>query len=313
MKIRNSKIKQFDLRKLYALGLITIAFFVVVVTLRAQTNPPSLVLHPTNIDVNLNPGSPASGTLFLRNTTAKTLTIQTSLRNFTAQGEQGGVTITNEDTPYSLAKWITITPSKVNIAPGQEVGFKYSINAPSNAEPGGHFGSVVFATVPNTGVSGSAGSAVSQEIAALFLATVPGAVNEKAEIISFAPQKSFYEFGPVNFDLRVKDEGGVHIRPAGVVTVTDILGNKQVFGFEGLNVLPGAIRSMPVTFDKTWLIGKYDVGLSLAYGSKNTQLYANTEFFAFPWKVGLLILIVILLFFTMRKRFWKAIKVIAKG
>ena len=314
MKSKKSNTKSFDFKKLAPLSLLTLVILLVVaVSLKAQTNPPALTLHPTNIDVNLEPGSPSQGILYLRNTTRNTLNIQTSLRNFTAQGEEGGVTLTNEDTPYSLAKWITITPSKVTIPSGQEVAFRYSITPPTNAEPGGHFGSIVFATVPGKGVNGSSGSTISEEIAALFLGTVPGPVNENASIVSFAPQKSFYEFGPVNFDLRVKDSGGVHIRPAGVVTVTSMFGQKSVFGFEGEDVLPGAIRNMPITFDKTWLIGKYTVGLALAYGSKNTQLYADTSFIAFPWKIGVAIFVVILLFFFMRKRIWKAIKVIAKG
>jgi hypothetical protein len=314
LKNQNSKIKTLDLRKSISLGALFIfALLVIVVTLKAQTNPPALILHPTNIDVNLNPGSPTSGTIYLMNTTKNALTIQTILRNFTAQGEEGGVTITSEDTPFSLSKWIKITPERILIPSGKEVTFTYTITPPRNAEPGGHFGSIVFGTVPNKNVDGSAGSAISQEIAALFLARIPGKVDEQASIVSFASQKKFYEFGPVTFDLRVRDEGGVHVRPAGVVTVKSMFGQKYVFGFEGLNVLPGATRKMPVVFDQTWLFGKYTATLALAYGSKNSQLYASAEFFAFPWKVGLAVFGVLLLLFFARKRIFKAIKVIARG
>lgn len=301
-------------RKVAVLPILALIVLIFAVALKAQTPPIGITVHPTNLDINLTPGSPQKGTIFLRNHTKQTIAIKTVLRNFTAQGEQGSVQITSaEDTPFSLASWIKVTPEKVDVSPNQEVAFTYTVTAPENAEPGGHFGSIIFATIPSSTVTGSAGSTVSQEIATLFLARIPGIVDERSTILSFEPQKKFYEFGPVTFDLRVKDEGGVHIRPAGVVTIKSMWGAKNIVGFEGLNVLPGAIRKMPVVFNSTWLVGKYSADLALTYGSKNTQLYASTEFFAFPWKLGIAVLVILFILFFARKRILKAVKVIAKG
>ena len=293
------------------LGIFLAIIFVV--KLHAQTPPPALIVHPSNLDLSLTPGAPQKGVIFLRNNTNRTVTIQTELRNFTAQGEEGGVDLTAGATAYSLADWIKVSPSTVTIKSGVEIPFTYTITPPANAEPGGHFGSIVFATIPSTGTSGNVGASVSEEIATLFLATIPGPVNEQATIESFNTDKSFYEFGPVNFIVRVKNEGGVHVRPSGVITLTNTFGQKSVIGFQGDNVLPGAIRRMPVAFNQNFLIGKYTATLGLAYGTKNTQIYASTSFYAFPVRIGIAILIVILLFFFLRKRLWKAFKVIAKG
>ena len=293
--------------------ILIFAVLVFVVGIKAQNVPPALTLHPTNLDISIDPGHSQTGILYLRNTTKQTVGIRTELRNFTAEGEEGGVNITAENTPFSLASWIKISPQTVTLKSGDEAKFTYSITPPLNAEPGGHFGSIVFATIPTKSPAGNVGASLSQEIASLFLVTIPGPVVEKASIQSFTPGKNFYETGPVTFSVRVKDEGGVHIRPAGVVTVTNMLGGKSVFGFQGENVLPGAIRNMPATWDTTWLIGKYTADLALAYGSKNSQLYASTEFWAFPIKQGIVVFAVLLILFFFRKRFFKAIRVIIRG
>jgi hypothetical protein len=286
-----------------------LAFFNV---LTAQNTPAALTVHPTNVDIESVPGQGSQGSLFVRNTTKQTVTVKPELRNFTAEGEEGGIEITTENTPFSLASWMSVSPTTSTIKPGEVVEFKYEVNPPSNAEAGGHFGSVVFKTVPDSNTKGT-GAVLSQEIASLFLVRIPGPVVENASILSFSTEKKFYEKGPITFDVRVKDEGGVHIRPAGVITVTDMFGNKSVFGFQGQNVLPGAIRKMPAVWDSGWLIGKYEAGLALAYGSKNSQLYANTEFWAFPVKPALVVAVVLIVLFFFRRRLWRALKVILRG
>jgi hypothetical protein len=272
----------------------------------AQTNPPALVLHPSNFDLTLTPGSPTKGSIFLMNTTTKTLTIQTSLRNFTAQGEEGGVNITAENTPFSLASWITVTPEKVDVPSGKEVRFDYTINPPANAEPGGHFGSIVFGTVPSA--VNNTGSAVSQEIAALILGEIPGNVKEDAVIESITTDKNFYEFGPVHFTLRVKNNGDVHIAPFGAVEVTDMLGRKFDAPLDPTNVLPNSIRRINATFAKRLLIGPYQAKIIASYGSKNLPLVGSVTFYAFPVRYAGVALVILLIIFLLRKRLWKSFK-----
>lgn len=276
--------------------------------LRAQTNPPALIVHPSNLDVNLTPGSPTSGTIFVMNTTKNSLTVQTVLRNFTAQGEKGGVAITAENTPFSLASWIKVTPEKMDIPSGKEVAFKYTITPPQNAEPGGHFGSIVFATVPSS--INNTGAAVSQEIAALILARIPGNAKEAAVVESINADKAFYEFGPVHFTLRVKNNGDVHIQPFGVVQVTDMLGRKFDAPLDPTNVLPNAIRQINATFDHKLLIGRYQATIIASYGSKNQPLEGSVEFWAFPLRYAAIGLVILIILFLLRKRLWKSFRVL---
>ena len=279
--------------------------------LQAQTNPPALIVHPSNFDLSLKPGVVNTGAIYVMNTTKNTLTIQTHLRNFTAQGEEGGVNLTSENTPYSLASWMQVRPETATIPSGKEVKFTYTITPPVNAEPGGHFGSVVFATVPTA--IGNTGAAVSQEIASLFLARIPGNAQESALVESFTSDKPFYEFGPVTFTMRVKNNGNVHIQPFGAIEITDMLGKKVDVPITPTNVLPNAVRKISTVFKSKLLIGKYKATIIASYGSKNQPLEGTVIFYAFPIRYALLALAILLVLFVMRKRLLKAVKTLITG
>jgi hypothetical protein len=292
--------------------LLSIGTAVVFSHLLAQSNPPALILHPSNFDLTLIPGISTTQTLYLKNTTQGTLTIQTHIRNFTAQGEEGGVDITSDTTPYSLASWTSITPEKIDVPAGKEVKFVYTITPPRNAEPGGHFGSIVFATIPSS-VNQQTGSAVSQEIAALILAKIPGDAKEGAIVESLSTDKSFYEFGPVDFSLRVKNTGDIHIVPAGTLVIKGTFGDRYLIPLEPRNILPNSVRKIPVQLKHSLLIGQYSATLIATYGTKNQQLSAYTTFTAFPLRYGLLVLVVLALLFILRKRLLKATKALILG
>jgi P pilus assembly chaperone PapD len=290
------------------LTALTAAFAII----HAQQANNGLRVSPTNFNLNLTPGQATTNTITVDNMTDQTVDIQTLLRNFTAQGEEGGVNLTAQDTTFSLADWITVTPQSAVIAPGDSQAFTFTINPPLNAEPGGHFGSIVFATIPPPSAKG-VGAALSEQIASLILAEIPGNVKEQASVISFTTDKNFYEFGPVNFIARVENTGSVHIQPSGEVEVTGMFGQHFDVPVENLNILPDAVRQIPSVLNKHFLFGKYDAYFIGVYGTKNQQLSASTQFYAFPLRYGLIILIVFLLLFLFRKRLGKALKTILTG
>jgi hypothetical protein len=296
------------------IGLLTLLFVVILAAYRlnAQSKNTGLSVHPTNFDMLLTPGDPVSKEVTLDNLTNQTITIAVTTRNFTATGEEGSVELTNEDSSYALAKWIKVTPEKVTLAPKESKTFSFSVTAPANAEPGGHFGSLVFATVPDKKLN-TTGAVLSQEIASLILARIPGQAKEQALIESFVSDKNFYEFGPVTFTLRVKNEGVVHIKPAGEVVVTDMFGNTYSAPLDSRNILPNATRKIPAVLQNKLLIGKYTAHLVAAYGDTNQQLSGSVTFYAFPVKYGLAVLVVLILLFLMRKRLGKAFKAIVSG
>lgn len=300
-------------KKLLVLACLGIFFVVVIIAgykLHAAKENDGLTVHPISFEVNLD--KPYHNTITVDNHMNQAVPMQVFLRNFSAQGEQGGVDLTSQDSTFALAKWISVTPMTTTIPAHASQTFTFSINPPANAEPGGHFGSIVFATIPSKDNKGS-GAALSQEIASLILATVPGDAKEEAHVASFTSDKSFYEFGPVNFLIRVANTGAIHIQPFGAIQITDMFGRTYDVPLQKTNVLPNSVRRIPAIFNRKILMGKYTARIIASYGDKNLPLSGELIFYAFPLRYAAAIVCILFLLFLFRKRLGKAIKMLATG
>jgi hypothetical protein len=274
--------------------IMVVAFFTSAQTF-AQQNKTGLAITPLNFDFSLKQGETKTDKVYLTNLSNAPVEINVTARNFSANGEEGDITLTTESIPYSLSSWITISPNHIILPPTKEkTPFEFTITVPNNPDPGGHYGAIIFSTVPKKEAKATA-AYVSQEIGTLVFVKTPGDVKEKANIVSFAPEKSFYEFGPINLITRVKSDSTVHVRPSGSILVTDMFGGHEYVSVEPKNVLPGAIRKLQATYDKKNLFGKYIAEVKLSYGTKGQVLTARTSFWAFPVRWGLLALGIILL------------------
>jgi hypothetical protein len=279
----------------------------------AQQSNPGLTVVPSNIEIAGNPGTTVTKEITVINSTNSDFDIATSRRNFTALGEEGQAELTTDSTTFALVSWLKVSPEKITIKKSEKAKFVVAISIPKNAEPGGHFGSVVFSTVPKGGLK-QTGAVVSQEVASLILVRINGEVNENAIVESFLPSKSFYSSGPVVLNARIKNLSTVHIKPEGKVIIKDIFGRKYEVPVESKNVLPGAIRRLAAGFNSHLLIGKYSADLTLAYGTQNNPLLTtHTTFWAFPVKTGLITLVVLIFVYLFRRRIFKALRILLIG
>lgn len=294
---------------LFLVGLTFSLFFR---QLRAANNNPGLTISPPTFDITAFPNQENKNTVRLSNWSDKPLSIGVHVKNFSAQGEEGEVTITSENIPYSLSPWVKVVPANIILQPHTDQVFTFTITPPANAEPGGHFGAIVFSTIPKKDLT-QTGTFISQEVASLLLVTIPGDVIERANIYTFTSDKNFYEFGPVNFTAEVRNESSVHIRPIGAIVITDIIGQKFQAPIDVRNILPNALRKIHGQWDTKLLIGPYTAKLILSYGSKNQTITNSTKFWGFPWRYGLVIVGVLIFLYLIRKRLWKAIKALATG
>ncbi|MCL4367510.1 hypothetical protein M1563_05080 [Patescibacteria group bacterium] len=268
----------------------------------AQQTNLGMAISPPTFEISANPGDTLQNTIKLTNLTNDPLNVSVDRRNFTAIGEEGAVGLTNEETTFSLASWITVDPEQVTVPAKQSYIFSFKINVPLNAEPGGHFGSIVFRT---GGVKqNQAGAAVTQELGSLILLKVAGDTTTKASVASFNSAQNLWEYGPVVFDTRVTNEGNVHVKPTGTITITDVLGQKvATIQLDQRNVLPGATRKVDSAWNQHLLFGKYTATLSLVYGN-GQLLTATTTFIGFPYKIAAVVLVVLIIitFFLYRMR-----------
>ncbi len=273
-----------------------------------------LSVSPPTFEFSANPGDTITNTIRVENITDQPLPVSVDVRNFSALGEEGQVNLSKDDNSFALATWIKVSPGTATIAGKESKTFDYTISVPTNAEPGGRFGSIVFSTSPKQ-VTGGSGVAVGQEVGALVFLKIAGDVHESAAIASFTTGHKIHEYGPVTFEARVKNKGNVQFRPRGTISISNIFGKTvETIPVDSRNVLPSAIRKMDGAWKHKWLFGPYTATISLVYGTKGQIITASTSFWGIPYKIiGIILLILAGLgFFVIRgrKRLSKSFKVL---
>ena len=248
----------------------------------------------------------------------ETITVVMESEDIFPEGEEGRVRLEvppAERIPFSLSSWISFEPKTFTLAPREEKAIKFRIKVPENAEPGGHYAAII-ARLQTIGVPGATGVGIVPRVASLVLLTVPGEIEEKLNVVSFVTEKKYYEKGPVKFIVRLENGGTVHLKPTAKITITDVFGQKAgEVSLETRTILPDSTRKLEVTWQKKWLWGgKYIATLSGFYGTDNKPLETKKiVFWAFPWKVSIILLILIVFFALTRRRWSKAIKILIKG
>ena len=279
-----------------------------------------LSISPLTFELSANPGDNVLNVIKVLNPTDSVLSIKMEAEDFRAVGEEGKVITTSEldeDTTYSLRKWIKLSPEEFTLEPQEHKLIDFVIEVPENAEPGGKYGSIL-AGVSGSLSSGGAGTSISTKAGALVLLMVSGDLKENLMVSSFSAP-SFSEYGPVPFEIKFKNTGTVHVKPRGFVVVTDLFGKKVTeIEFSQKNVLPGATRKNDAIWDTKWLFGKYTATVVGNYGTGNIPFEPRViTFWVLPWKIMLgvsLILLFITVFFLKTKKRWKmALGILFKG
>jgi hypothetical protein len=278
----------------------------------------SISVSPRSLDIAINPGESIENIFRVTNGSDETIKIEPSPKNFLPRGNEGAIELLEDSTPFSLADWISVSPGgPVSVPAKKTVDFIVTISVPNNADPGGHFGSVVFRTLPAQQDQDGGGALISQEIAPVILVKVPGDVLEAASISSFKPLKSFIsDETSSEFELIIKNDGNVHFRPTGQVTIKNTIGREVAkINIEGQNVIPGAERKMNVVWDDFGLrMGRYTAEATVVYGSDNNILNAKTSIIILPLKkiipLALVIIVIGFIGYRSRNRIKLAIKIL---
>ncbi len=285
----------------------------------AQANQ-TITIIPPKFELFANPGDSLAEKIRIRNESDFPVTYSVLIEDFTTSGEEGHVVLEEgeQSTSFSLAQWIEPQSKDLVLQPKEEVPFTFVVNVPRDAEPGGHYASILFQTGGENTTPGT--TAVAQRVGALVLLRVSGNVTEDAKIESFTVP-DYQESGPVVFTLRIKNDGNVHISPQGTIVITNIFKQKVAeIPLDTRNVLPGAIRKMETTWDQEHLLGKFTATLISTYGQQKKPLTAAVTF-TVASKTAIILLIVggialigfIITLITGRRRFFKALKVIFSG
>lgn len=293
--------------------ILLICFFALPLNIKAQESY-RLSVSPPTFEIRANPGDILENAVKAENLTNNPLVVTVNKRNFVAAGEEGAVQLVEENDSHSVVNWIEVIPSSFTIPPKSSYSFIFKTKVPINAEPGGHFASIVFKSGGGTTLN-QTGATIVQEMGVLILVKIAGKTNESAVIESFKATKNFWEYGSVELETRVKNIGNIHIKPVGKITIKNIF-NKTVASLDvdSKNILPGAIRKGNIVWNQKWLFGMYTATLNLSYGDQKKIITETTTFIGLPYKivVGVVLVLIILIVFIYRgrRRLKKAFKVL---
>jgi len=307
--------------KIFQLQIILILSFFVLLFLsnnaQAQTKR-ALSISPLIFDFSVEPGDSLKNSIRLYNPSEDPVTVTMAVEDFLPTGESGEVQIVDlspeMEKTYSLINWVKIEPVTLEIYPRQEKFISFTVEVPVDVEPGGKYGAIIA----NLSSPGSInGPSILQKIASLLLLTVAGEVEEKLLVTKFSGP-NFQEYGPINFLLQLENQGTVHLRPRGFVTITDWQNKKVVdLPLPQNAVMPGAKRIINIVWPEKNIIGRYTATLVGSYGSANKPFVASLTFWIWPWKISLVIFIIfvllLILFIRARKRMGVALRILFRG
>jgi hypothetical protein len=287
---------------------VTVASSNGVANAQTPSSSAAMAVSPPLFELNANPGQTLEHEIRVDNLTDQPLRLTVDRRDFTAQGEEGQVDLKNSDAEpndsYSLSAWINTNPTEATLQPRASQVFKFSVAVPLNAEPGGHFGSIIFKTDAKP-VEGGTGAAIAQEVGSLLLVKVAGDIEEKATIASFSTGKSLWEGAPITFVSRIENQGNVFFKPRGTITITNTFGREVAkLQLDERNVLPESIRRLTNEWKPRLTMGHYTATLAVTYGSNNQVITSTTQFYIIPYRlIGMILLAVgVLAFLVYRGR-----------
>lgn len=306
---------------LHTTAILGVAVIAVVVVATQQINAQTpaapgqaLEIAPPVLNLTADPGQSIQANISIRDVSTSPLVVTSEVNDFTANGEDGTPKLLlgeDETSPYSLKTWVAPIP-QLSLKPRQIESLPVTIRVPANAAPGGYYAVVRFtASAPE--LEGT-GVALSASLGTLILLRVNGDAKESISVEEFGVSKdgtkgSLFDAAPIDFVIRLRNEGTVHLQPVGKIAVKDMFGNKIAnvnVNLNQNNVLPGSVRRFDAPLDKAvigdrWLFGRYTADLTATYGSDKSTVTSQTVFWIIPYKlIAGIILGLVLLFFILR-------------
>lgn len=260
-----------------------------------------LTIDPVKVSHTMEPGESVSGNIKVTNRSDGEVKVEVNIKDFVPL--KGTVTIQivqRTEGLTTVADWIILEPGSTFVLQKNETKqVTYTINAPTNAEPGGHFGVALFKA--NKLVE-EGQLKIGTELGMLIFVTIPGSHLQKGDLLDFSAEK-FIQKGPVNFRVDFENTGTVHFEPKGSIKITNIFG-KEVANvpISGQVVLPGGVRALSASWQTSGLLlGRYKAEISIKDGEGNVLTAESIAFYAFPvWYLVSFVLSIIALFFIFK-------------
>ena len=180
-----------------------------------QVAPPApseitITAVPPRLEVEALPGATLQETLKVSNGSDQELAFSIETSDFIVTNNQGTPVAVSEAVSgrWSLKSWLTTSPDKVLVAPGQTAVVDLLIAIPADALAGGHYAMVTYSPVVEGKLVPGTGAQISPQVGSLIYLKVIGDVTEAALLKEFSVEKTFAYYGPIKLFAEIENEYG---------------------------------------------------------------------------------------------------------
>lgn len=248
---------------------------------------------PTRLEITVKPNGVSTQIIKVRNESSQEKNVIVSVEDFIVNDDKGTPVIipsTERDNRWTASSWIQVSPSSIKLKGGETKSLTLTVMPPINALPGGHYAMVIHSPDNQVSLLNSNGASVQTKVGTLVYITIPGDIKENAVIKDFTAPK-FSEFGPIDFKSIVENLSDIHVKPAGNITITNMIGLKSFVQYNktGTNIFPLKTREFTDQLSKKFLFGRYKAQLSAVYGTTGQVATAALVFWVIPWRLIILL------------------------
>ena len=242
------------------------------------SGPTIIGADPQLVEVKEPVGGFRSSSVTVNNQHEEPIQVQSYIKDLQFQPD-GEMQIMESGTiERSCADWVSIQPAKFYLQPGASKKIILRVRIPDGAD-GGHYGKLVFETSPFTADKLS-DSEPETSLGSTLMVVIPGTSKIKGAITNFEP--SLIGNGKIpEFAIGFNNTGNVHMRPTGMITIKDYMGDvvhEQSLGKNVPFVLPGNTRQIKEVYNGEELpAGKYSAMIVINYEDE-TDVKADCKF-----------------------------------
>lgn len=288
---------------LFFCSVASIASAYVIEDLHLKTSG-DIIVGPGKSELLLSPGDTYSMEILVSNVSGMTKIVDFTVEDMTASNnpDEALTFLGNVKGPYSIKDYVKPEADQITLPTGQRVRMPVTITIPKDAEPGGLYGALMISAnnIEKT-AEVQTGNAAGQinlitRVASLLFIRVKGDALTSGFLKDFSAG-SFYEQGPVTFEITSANTGNVHVDPYGTIEIKDTFG--RIIDTREIDpwfVMPKSERSREIKWNGSFLFGKYTAILTMNRGYQDIVDTKSISFWILPWKIITIGLIALVLF-----------------
>ena len=206
----------------------------------------SIALSPSSQRLTIAAGDTATGKVTVVNDGTSKETIIVYGRPYSVKSESYQPDYDSKTTNTDIYQWIRFTKASYTIEPGQTIEVPYTIQVPSGAAPGGHYGVIFVETQPDA--DGSDAIVRKKRVGTIILATIKGETTQHGKVLSTTAP--FWQTRPpLVVSSRVESTGNTDIQASTHFKVTDLFGTTKHEVARDFTVYPGTVRRIDLMWE----------------------------------------------------------------